>query len=331
MIAQTDRRIREIGRRVSGALVESAGPGRGRTLIAGVSGGADSSAMLLLLSDTQARHGWRIRAAHVDHAIQSSAIRTAFRAAAERVAALADVRREIISADAPAERDAAADGIEAAARRVRYAALTRLARDRGAPVVAVAHTRDDQAETVLLHILRGSGLDGLSGMHPLRPLSDEVLLIRPLLDVTRMETEAVCRAYDWAPVHDPSNDDLRHTRNQIRRRLLPLMSEINPNISQRLAQQARSVRAERALLEEVGQQTLAALRDAQGRLPRRAVRQLSPQLQNRIIRALCRERGVTLSAERTAAALNAVRGGRGVVQLPGGVRLTVAQGVISVE
>ena len=218
---------------LSRALVESAGTGFGRPLIAAVSGGADSSAMLLLLADTQSRHGWRIHAAHVDHGIQSEDARQEFRKAAADVAAIAGASLDAVQADAVSEADASSDGLEAAARRVRYDALTQLALKRGATVVAVAHTQHDQSETVLMHILRGSGLDGLSGMPAMRALNDEVRLVRPLLNVTRDETESVCRAYGWDPVHDPSNDRLEHTRNRVRHSLLPLMREINPNVSER--------------------------------------------------------------------------------------------------
>ena len=178
MTLPTDRRIREIGRRISRALVEHVGTGSGRPLLAAVSAGADSSAMLFLLADTQSRHGWRIRAAHIDHVIQSEQIRSEFRERSTSLAARADTPLDIIEANAVAESERMSSGIEAAARQVRYDALARLALDRGAPIVAAAHTQDDQAETVLLHILRGSGLDGLSGMPGLRPLADEVRLVR---------------------------------------------------------------------------------------------------------------------------------------------------------
>ena len=330
MTLPTDRRIRDIGRRISRALVEAVGAGYGRPLIAAVSGGADSSAMLLSLADTQSRHGWRIRAAHVDHLIQSEEVRASFRQASAEVAAMAGSPIEFVQADAASEAESSSDGLEAAARRVRYAALAELAQERGSSVVAVAHTQDDQSETVLMHILRGSGLDGLSGMPTARPLTEEVRLVRPLLEVTRAETESVCQAYGWRPVHDPSNDLPEHTRNRIRHSLLPLLNEFNPNVSERLAQLARSVSSDRALLDLIGEQTLEQLRDDEGALPRRMFMSLPGQLQNRVVRALCREHGVILSAERTAAALQVIHTGHGQVELPDGARLSVAGGTIDV-
>ena len=329
MTLPSDRRVRDIGRRISRALVEEVGTGFGRPLIAAVSGGADSSAMLLLLTDTQSRHGWRVRAAHVDHLIQSEEIRRQFRQGAVTLSEQAGTPLDIVEADARAESERSSDGIEAAARRVRYDALARMAEDRGAPVVAVAHTEDDQAETVLLHILRGSGLDGLSGMPKQRPLTDEVQLVRPLLGITREETEDVCRAYDWQPVPDPSNEHHGHTRNRIRHSLLPLMAEINPGVSERLAQLSHAVSSDRELLELIGQQTLAQLRDDHGAVVRRQFMTLPGQLQTRVLRALCREHGLILSAERTATALQVIHTGHGRIELPGGAQLSVASGTIT--
>lgn len=329
MTLPTDRRIRAIGRAVSRAVVDHVGQGFGKPLVAAVSGGADSSAMLLLLTDTQSRHGWRIRAAHIDHGIQSEAVRSRFRSAAEALAAAAGVPLDIREADTPAEAAQSSDGLEAAARRVRYDALASVALERGAAVVAVAHTLDDQAETVLLHILRGSGLDGLSGMPVLRELTKDARLIRPLLDVAREDTEAVCRAYGWEPVDDPSNDDLAHTRNRIRRTLLPIMGEINPGVGQRLAQLARSVGADRELLELIGRESLNQIREPDGGLLRRTFMTLPGPLQIRVIRAYCQERGLTLSAERTSAAIQVIHTGHGVVELPDGLRLSVMRGTIS--
>ena len=260
----TERRMREVGRAAARALVEHAGQGHGRPLIVSVSGGSDSSAMLLLLHDTQSRHGWSLRAAHVDHKIQSEAVRRSFRTAVETLAGRLSTPLEIADIDAPAEAARSGDGLEAAARRLRYLALADIARERGAPVIATAHTRDDQAETVLLNILRGSGLDGLSGMPPIRALDDDVKLVRPLLELSRADTEAVCLAHGWQPAHDPSNDDEAHTRNRIRRSLLPLMREINPAASDRLADLAQAVAADRELLELVGSQALSQLRQADG-------------------------------------------------------------------
>lgn len=331
MTHPSDRAIREIGRRAARNVVELLGVGYERPLIAAVSGGADSSAMLLLLADTSARHGWSLRAAHIDHRIQSESVREMFRFSSRQLADLAGVPCHVAEADAPSEAERASGGLEAAARAVRYRALKQVALDCGAPAIVVAHTRDDQAETVLLHMIRGSGLDGLSGMPPVRDLGDGVRLGRPLLDVTRAETVAVCEAYGVTPAEDPSNDEPAYTRNRVRQSLLPMLESFNPNIAERLAELAKSVGADRALLELVGSQTLEQLRAASGELARRQFLALPGQLQVRVIRSLCAEQGITLTAERTAAALQVILHGHGVVELSGGHNLTVARGTIALS
>ena len=325
----TSRPTRALARRVSDALVHAVGVGHGRPLIVAVSGGADSSALLHLLSDTVARHGWSVRAAHVDHGIQSEDVRAAFSCAVQRLAQRLGVPVDLLEVDAPAEASRSGDGIEAAARTVRYDALIQLALDRGAPAIAAAHTQDDQAETVLLHLLRGSGLDGLSGMPLQRPLADGVDLARPMLSLSRADSEYVCRAIGWQPVHDPSNDSDVHTRNRVRRILLPLMRDFNPRVVERLAGAAEIASADRAVLEDV---TRRALEDVQcGRLEtidRRRMLDLPPTLATRVVREFCRARGIVLSAERTAAAMAVITRGHGTAELPGG-SLSVADGTVS--
>ena len=331
MTLPTDRHIREVGRGIARQVVEHLGSGAGRSLVVAVSGGADSSALLLLLTDTQSRHGWRVRAAHVDHLIQSDSIRSEFRASAAALSQTAGVPLHLLEADAATEADASSDGLEAAARRVRYRALTELALRLGAPAVAVGHTQDDQAETVMLHLLRGSGLDGLCGMPRSRSLSDDVTLVRPMLDVSRAETEQVCRAYEWTPAHDPTNDDLVQTRNRVRQSLMPMMREINPNVSERLAELAQAVGLDRTLLELVGRQALEQMLDADSRVPRRMFMSLPGPLQVRVVRSLAQMHGATLSSERTASALQVIHNGHGVVELPEGDCLRVAEGVVTFE
>lgn len=329
MTSPTDRAIREIGRRIARSVVELLGVGYERPLILALSGGADSSAMLLLLADTTARHGWTLRAAHVDHLIQSESVRESFRSTSRQLAEAAEVPFDLVEADAKSEAERSSDGLEAAARTVRYRALKQLALDRGAPAVVVAHTRDDQAETILLHMIRGSGLDGLSGMPPVRDLGDGVRLGRPLLEVSRAETEAVCRAYGVTPAQDPSNDDPIHTRNRVRQSLLPLLESFNPNISERLAELAKSVSSDRELLELIGSQALQQLRGEGDELARRPFLALPGQLQVRVIRAFCAEQGITLTAERTATALQVILHGHGVVELGTRHNLSVAGGTIA--
>ena len=156
--------------------------------------------------------------------------------------------------DTPAA--AVGHNLEATARDQRYAWLAQVAREEGAAWVAAAHTADDQAETVLFHLLRGSGLDGLRGMVPRRPLDGDIALIRPLLAVRRAEVVEYLAAESLPYCVDSTNCNLALTRNRIRHELIPqLERDYNPGLTQvlcRLATQAQDVQAEmRRLAEEL--------------------------------------------------------------------------------
>src|SRR5574340_1277598 len=122
--------------------------------------------------------------------------------------------------------------------------LRRVAGEVGAARIVLGHTLDDQAETILLRLLRGSGLDGLAGMRPLR--GD---LARPLLDLTHAQTVAWCAARGWLPREDLTNRDERYLRNRVRRRLLPLLEAYNPGVRRTLARNAAYIADDLALLE----------------------------------------------------------------------------------
>ena len=335
-VMRNSRELRALGSRAAHALFEAAGPGHVRTLLVGLSGGPDSAAMLFLLADTQARHGWRLRAAHIDHGIQEATIRAEFRAAATSAARKARVPLDIVQADALAELSGGG-GIEAAARRARYRALARIAEGRRAELIAVAHTLDDQAETVLLHILRGSGIDGLAAMPPIGPVPETdsgLQLVRPLLGHSRNDTQRVCVLHDVRAVDDPTNRDLSRTRNRLRHEALPLLRQFNPQVDTALSELAESARGDRGLLDALTQQALAGATlagDESLVLDRRALLTCAPALQARMLRELAARRRVRLSAERTRAGLGVVRRGHGVVEFGEGVRLRVAGGRVTLS
>jgi tRNA(Ile)-lysidine synthase len=191
-------------------------------VVVAVSGGADSTALLLLLADLADELGLVLHVAHFDHRTRpkQSALDADFVAKlANRVGAPIRVGR--------AER---ATTSEDDARRARYEFLRRAAREIGATAIATGHTRDDQAETVLLHLTRGTGLNGLAGMRALRNG-----IARPLLTIGRKETAAVCRAVRIRPRTDPTNRSLRFARNRIRGKVLPELAKINPRVVEAIA------------------------------------------------------------------------------------------------
>jgi tRNA(Ile)-lysidine synthase len=207
-------------------------PPRGSTLVVGLSGGADSVALADVLATLRRRRGFRLVAAHLDHGLRPGS------------AADADFCAEVCrSLDLPFRRGAAdvraraareRGGLEQAARRERYDFLRRVRDEEAAAAIAVAHTRDDQAETLLLRLLRGAGATGLGGM---RPRAGDVL--RPLLAVSRQEVLAHLRERGLAWREDPSNADTAHRRNRVRHELLPYLEErFNPGIRAALARTA---------------------------------------------------------------------------------------------
>ncbi len=235
-------------------------------LIVAVSGGADSSATLLALAD-RADHNWSVNAVHVDHRIASPATRAGFRAAAEAVASRAGAPFQIVEVDAPASADEQGTSLETAARDARYGSLARAAVELEANAIVTGHTADDQAETVLLHLIRGSGLDGLTAMAPAArlplPNPPAVALLRPLLDVQRRETRAFCAFHQLDYVDDPANADATHLRNRVRGDVLPGLVAINPKIVEALGRLARDLRVDRDFLEAQTGSALAELAQLQ--------------------------------------------------------------------
>jgi len=194
-------------------------------IVVALSGGTDSTALLLLLADLAGDFGLTLHAAHFDH-------RTRPRRSAADAAFAADLASRV-GATIRLGRASAAPRSEDDARRARFAFLRRAAAELGATAIATGHTRDDQAETVILHLVRGSGLAGLAAMRPAREG-----IVRPLLCLGRAETAAVCRAAGIAPREDPTNRSLRFARNRVRRRVLPELARLNPRVSEALARLA---------------------------------------------------------------------------------------------
>lgn len=203
----------------------------GQQVLIGVSGGADSLALL----DILCRLDYLPVVAHLDHRLRAGSWRDAqfvLRLAARRGLPSVLVRRDIRKARLPGH------SLEEAAREVRYKFLLEEAQSRRIDRVAVAHTADDQAETILMHLLRGAGPSGLRGMRPATSLSESAgakgasnaMLIRPLLEITRADTTAYCAAGGLRPRTDPTNADTTYFRNRLRHHLLPVLETYNPEV-----------------------------------------------------------------------------------------------------
>ena len=210
---------------------------RHQTVLAAVSGGPDSMAMLEILGALAPEMGFTLAAAHFDHHIRPHGERE--RRLVERRCAALGVPFCAGEADVPARSRRARTGIEEGARAARYEFLESAARAMGASVVALGHTRNDQVETVMHHLIRGTGLRGLAGM-PVR----RGIWIRPVLACPGEELRRLCRARGVRYAIDPSNRDTSFLRNRIRRILLPLLRRrFNPSIDESLLRLASNAAA----------------------------------------------------------------------------------------
>ncbi len=306
-------------------------PAANARVVVAVSGGADSVALLCALNElTQSKKlKLKLFVAHLDHGLRKDS-----RADARWVTALArQLGHESLARRVNVKALAAGSGdnLEQAARRARYKFLARVAKEKRALVVLTAHTMDDQAETVVLNLLRGSGMDGLSGMDPARRLGwgSEIILARPLLGwARRTDTENYCRSLAVEFLTDAMNTDEKFTRVRVRRQLLPQMKSFNPKIIEGLARTAELLREDFAALDRAASRLLElAMKDGAGSrlridllalaptaLRRRALRQWIKQGRGDLKRI---ERGHVLAVE---SLLFGDRGGR-VIELPGGPRV----------
>lgn len=230
---------------VAAALRQEGALGGERKLIVAVSGGCDSVALLHALLQLREGLGVALHVASLDHGIRGEA----GRGDVEFVGALAEqwaLPYTLGAADAPALSQARKIGIEEAARRARYAFLARVADEQGSDRVLVGHHADDQAETILMRMTRGTGIRGLSGMKMVSAMPDHahIFLIRPLLKVHRAEIERYVRRHDLPYRHDKSNDDRAYARNFLRHEVMGRLRRLNPQITGALARLGEAAAAD---------------------------------------------------------------------------------------
>ncbi len=263
------RRLRPLGGRGGERQARS-----GDRVLVAFSGGPDSTALLWGLTRVAPALGLDLVAAHLDHRLDADSTRRA-EAASRLVAALAVPLVGDRLAATPAG-SAAGEGVEAYARRRRYAFLDRVAAERRARFIATAHHAEDQAETVILRLLYGSGLAGLAAIHPHRGR-----VVRPLLDLPRRALLEGVAASGLEPVDDPTNADLEVPRNRVRHVLLPRLAGRDPRIVERLSALARAAAAARQRVDEALEPLLAPrpLKNARGAtIDRRALEALPEPL-----------------------------------------------------
>ena len=294
----------------------------GDLVLAAVSGGADSLALAEGLAFDSRRTGRRAGAVVVDHGLQAGSDAVA-RAAAEQLSAL--------GLDPVVVRTVVVDGgggPEAAARDARHAALADVAAELGATAVLLGHTLDDQAEQVLLGLVRGAGARSLAGMPRARDL-----FRRPLLGVTREQTRASCAAEELAWWDDPMNDDPTFTRVRARRALLDLERDLGPGVAAALARTADQLREDADHLDQLADGAVASL--GTGPWAVEALAQLPRAVRTRVWRRLLVAHGAPagqVSTRHTEAcdALLSDWHGQGPVSAPGPLHVTRHGGRVSI-
>ncbi|HLL13905.1 MAG TPA: tRNA lysidine(34) synthetase TilS [Pyrinomonadaceae bacterium] len=259
--ALTKPKLSGFARRLSQAWKRLALPVTNERVVVAVSGGADSVALLLAFDELNksGRMSLVLKVAHLDHGLRGEAGAEDARWVAELACALG-YEFELGRTPVAERASEARDNLEQAARRARYEFLGRVGRAWAARAVVVGHTLDDQAETLLLALLRGSGARGLGGMRELRGFQaacDELLLVRPLLEwARRAETLKYCESRGVQVRADAMNEDERFARVRVRSQLIPQLETFNPRAVETLARTAGLLRAEADALEALGGQLL---------------------------------------------------------------------------
>jgi tRNA(Ile)-lysidine synthase len=315
-------------------------------VVVGVSGGADSVCLLHVLAKWRKRLGIKLHIAHLNHQLRG----IESEADAEYMSNLADslgIPSTIERQDVAAYRTERKCSIEEAARELRYVFFARVAKEVRANRIAIGHTRDDQVETILMHILRGTGITGLCGLAPCSPPAydsqgvswpagalgaaegrrSNLLVIRPLLDITREETANYCQEHELAPRVDSSNLSPSFFRNRLRLHLLPLLRQYNPSIDQALLRLADIAKEDNAFIEqhaselwdEVARQENNAIY-----LNRKKIASLPIALQRQLLRAaLTKLAGDTRDIE-----ANHIEAARSLLNKPVGKRISLPHGLI---
>ncbi len=287
------------------------------------SGGADSLALAAATAFVAPRLGRPAGLISVDHGLQPGS--------AERANEVAGWGAQVGLSPAeavPVTVAGRAGGPEAAAREARYEALVAAAQRHGAPTVLLGHTRDDQAETVLLALARGAGPRGLAGMPASRTVRG-ITLLRPLLDISREETRQACAALGLTPWEDPHNTDPAYARSRVRATALPaLVAALGPGVVANLARSARLIAADVAALDALAAASGAGGDggggDGAGELGVPALAELPGALRTRVLHRWALDLGAPAGAlsHRHVDALEALVvdwHGQGPVHLPGGI------------
>ena len=254
-------------------------PKHKRVLIA-VSGGQDSLCLSKLLADLQPKWQWQLSIAHCDHCWASDqGISAWVKEFSQTLNLPFYLKTATDSQETPLKET------EAAARNWRYGALLAIAREEDFPYVVTGHTQTDLGETLLYNLIRGSGTDGLQALCWERPLSKNIQLVRPLLNISRQDTLQFCQQFQLPIWEDEVNHNLRYARNRIRQELIPyLKAHFNPQVETALAQTAELLRGEVEYQEEMATNIYQEVVQVQKKINRLKLQKIPLALQRRVMR-----------------------------------------------
>ncbi|HEY0839281.1 MAG TPA: tRNA lysidine(34) synthetase TilS [Vulgatibacter sp.] len=293
--------------------------GAGQDVVIAFSGGADSLALVALAGLVPRRLRPGVEAIHVDHGLRPESASDAD--AAISLAASLGVSCRVVRMEA-----AGRGGLEAIARRGRYEALARVAAGR---TILTAHTADDQAETVLYRLAKGTGIRGLAGIRPQVRLGGGVVA-RPLLEAERSLLRGVVEDLGLVPVEDPSNQSREFVRNRLRHDVLPALEEAIPGASGRLARAARLAAEDERYLEHEAERARARIARGDGCDARELVR-LPEALRGRIVRRLVSDAGGRIPAADEVARIVSIAGRGGELHLARGVLVESRGGILTIR
>lgn len=337
---EADRLGKAIERRFRSVLRSGQLLAPGDRVLVGLSGGPDSSALLLLLCKWPGTPEHRVEAAHFDHQIRDPKERAAERDAVGSLSERLHVPLHEGDGDIPSSARREHRSYEEQGRIERYRFLKDVAVNRGIGAVAVGHTASDQIETILLHIIRGSGLTGLAGMQIEQPwvFGPGPRLLRPLLGFTRAETDAYCKIQDVEPYRDSQNLSPAYLRNRVREELLPLLGSLNPAVGEAILRVGRAATAQEALLDELCRSIVPEPDRRQDEPPFLTLDQLRglpeavrDQLFLRAYAAVSGDRRGLGSRHIEALSRLIVRSDEGSLDLPRGIRAHVEDGRLSLS
>jgi len=322
-------------------------------VVVGVSGGADSVCLIHVLAKWRKRLGIKLHIAHLNHQLRGVESEADAKYVSDLAGSLGGIPITIDRQDVAAYRTERNCSLEEAARELRYAFLARVARESGANRIAIGHTRDDQVETILMHILRGTGITGLCGLAPCSPMAydsqgmslpasplslpvsplslrakrSNLLVIRPLLDIIREETTSYCQEHQLASRIDSSNLSPSFFRNRLRLQLLPLLRQYNPSVDQALLRLADIAKEDRALIEQQASELWNEVARQENNaiyLDRKQIASLPIALQRQLLRAaVTRLAGDTRDIEASH-----IEAARSLLNKPVGKRISLPHGLI---